>query len=101
MSKPLSLFILLGIVFGLGIAVQIYPIRAQENTDVIAQKYHITFPVAALGNCGSLMACKAYCDDSSNQAACVTFAKEKGFYKEPAQANMPVLQAAKTARSPT
>ncbi len=54
-----------------------------ENVQEPAQKYGITFPIAELGNCGSLAACRQYCDDSKNLATCIDFAKKKGFYKQP------------------
>lgn len=45
------------------------------------KKYKITFPIAQLGNCADLAACKAYCDDEANKEACLTFAENKGIGK--------------------
>ncbi len=57
-----------------------------------AAKYGITFPVAELGNCNSLNACKTFCQDITNKDACIAFAKKKGFYKEKeAMANQQTL----------
>ena len=55
---------------------------ASSSGEVTAKKYNITFPVAELGNCNSIIECKAYCADSTHQDACVAFAKKKRFYKE-------------------
>lgn len=41
----------------------------------------ISFPIAELGNCTSVSDCKAYCDDPTHTAACVAYAKAKGFYQ--------------------
>lgn len=54
--------------------------EASNSADPV-KKFNITFPVSTLGNCNSLEACKAYCEDPVNQAACLNFARSKGFYK--------------------
>src|SRR5256885_2273465 len=61
--------------------------RAMENESSpgASQKYGITFPVAELGNCGSLAECRAYCQVEANHQACADFAKRKGFYKDKSQ----------------
>jgi len=38
----------------------------------------LTFPIAELGNCTSVQACKTYCDQPQNRQACFNFAYEKG-----------------------
>ncbi|MBI3684905.1 hypothetical protein HY250_00650 [Candidatus Azambacteria bacterium] len=40
--------------------------------------FDITFPIPELGNCADNAACKAYCDDSANNNACVAFAELHG-----------------------
>ena len=72
--------------------------RAEEGSASAAQKYGITFPIAELGSCGSLAECKTYCDDPVNRDACVSYAKQKGFYKEQQKSvNEEVLTKAKLA----
>lgn len=41
--------------------------------------FDISYPVAELGNCASQEECKAFCDNSDNQVACVEWAQGKGF----------------------
>ncbi|MFC1756982.1 hypothetical protein ACFLZC_02420 [Patescibacteria group bacterium] len=41
--------------------------------------FDIQFPVSELGNCNSMDECKTYCDDPSNQDACLGWAKDSGF----------------------
>jgi len=38
----------------------------------------LEFPIAALGNCGSVQACKTYCDQRANRQACFDFAYDNG-----------------------
>lgn len=59
------------------------PISAQEDPNQAAKKYGISFPIAELGSCISFQECKNFCDDPANKDQCVSFAKKKGFYKEP------------------
>jgi len=40
--------------------------------------FDIEFPIAELGGCEDRLACKAYCNEPSNQDACVAFAKRYG-----------------------
>ncbi|NQT49772.1 hypothetical protein HQ571_03715 [Candidatus Kuenenbacteria bacterium] len=42
----------------------------------------VTFPVAELGSCGSIEACKVYCDQPANMNACISFAEKKGLIKK-------------------
>jgi hypothetical protein len=56
---------------------------AMESSASAIKKYNLIFPVAELGNCGSLTECKNFCEDLSNISACINFAKQKGFYKAP------------------
>lgn len=44
--------------------------------------FDIQFPVAELGNCGSMEECKIYCDDSANASACTEWATAKGLIKQ-------------------
>jgi hypothetical protein len=53
---------------------------------IAIKKYNISFPVAELGNCNSLSECKLYCNDPVNQDTCISFAKQKGFYKQQSSA---------------
>ena len=64
---------------------------ADENK--IAKEHGITFPIAQLGNCTNVSACKAFCDNPNNQQVCVNFARSKGLgvYRE----QQDVLQKAK------
>jgi hypothetical protein len=50
--------------------------------DQASPEVHLTFPIAELGNCANASECKTYCDDPTNIAACVDYAKMKGFYHE-------------------
>ena len=43
-----------------------------------ARRLGITFPISELGNCPNVSECKAYCDNPSNQEACMDFASRKG-----------------------
>ncbi|MCR4284265.1 MAG: hypothetical protein NUV64_03065 [Parcubacteria group bacterium] len=47
-------------------------IQAQANL------FDIQFPIAELGNCGSMGECKTYCDDAVNIGACTAFAEKQG-----------------------
>lgn len=57
-------------------------VQAQESPEAVAAKHGITFPVADLGNCGSVSECRTYCEDPVNQTTCVNFAKSKGLEKK-------------------
>ncbi len=41
-----------------------------------ASVFDITFPIPELGGCADRLACKAYCDNTTNRAACQHFAQE-------------------------
>ncbi|MBI2040366.1 hypothetical protein HYT18_04805 [Candidatus Microgenomates bacterium] len=69
----LSIFVLL---------ILVTRVQAQESPEEIAQKYGVTFPVAELGNCGSIAECRTYCEDPVNATTCIDYAKAKGFYQE-------------------
>ncbi|GEM_PF-2287899 len=73
-------------------------VNALTSESQVAQKYQISFPVAELGSCNSISECKSYCSDSAHSAACISFAKRKGFYKQAAgdARKVELLQAAKT-----
>lgn len=58
------------------------PVVAQDSETEAVRRYNITFPIAELGGCTSLSACKTYCSGASHQEACIAFAKKKGFYSE-------------------
>lgn len=49
---------------------------AQQGQGVVASQ--IDFPIAELGNCGSVGACKVYCDKPANISACVSYAEKNG-----------------------
>lgn len=36
----------------------------------------LQYPIAALGNCGSVSACRTYCNNPSNEGACLAFAEQ-------------------------
>lgn len=71
---------------------------AQETPETKAKKFGVAFPVAELGNCASVSECRTYCEDQTHRDACVTFAKKKGFYKEPEvdTKRQALIQSAKT-----
>lgn len=54
--------------------------KAEEDP---AKKYNVTFPVVELGGCGNISECKIFCEDPVNRDSCISYAKKKGFYKEP------------------
>lgn len=56
--------------------------KAQETPEEKAQKHGITFPIAELNSCGSFSECRTYCEDPVNASACISYAKQKGFYEE-------------------
>lgn len=78
------------------------PVFAESTATQSAQrpeKYGITFPIAGLGGCTDVASCKAYCNDASHRDACVSFAKQKGFYKqsEESKRKEQLITEAKTA----
>ncbi|TSC62464.1 MAG: hypothetical protein Greene041614_437 [Parcubacteria group bacterium Greene0416_14] len=44
--------------------------------------FAIEFPIAELGNCGSIQECKVFCDDPANGEACFAFAESHGLVRE-------------------
>lgn len=44
-----------------------------------AKSRGVSFPIGELGNCANVSACRAYCEQPTNQQACSTFAKKHGF----------------------
>lgn len=92
--------IILTLIFLLSLLLFIPTLHAEENSQSAsssAQKYGITFPIAELGNCNDITACKAYCGLEANKEACTSYAQKKGFYRKPeATPNPEMLQAAKT-----
>ncbi|MBI3627933.1 MAG: hypothetical protein HY220_04310 [Candidatus Sungbacteria bacterium] len=43
-----------------------------------ANPFDIKFPIAELGNCGSMAECKAFCDVAANAEACQSYAESHG-----------------------
>lgn len=74
--------ILLSAFFVLFFAVTSYAQEPSASPETAEKKFNITFPIAELGNCGSLESCKEYCSDPANKNACISYAKQKGFYQE-------------------
>src|SRR3989344_1861753 len=72
--------------------------KAQETQEDIARKYQVTFPIAELGGCTNIGECRNYCEDPTHKDVCITFAKQKGFYKEGQMESrqQELLEAAKT-----
>lgn len=66
---------------------------AQVPDSEIAKKYGITFPIKELGNCNSITNCEAFCDKQENQQSCISFAKSKGFSKQPTKPTVPSATA--------
>lgn len=72
--------------------------RAEENPEEIAVKYGVKFPIAELGNCTDISECRNFCEDPVNAAACISYAKAKGFYKEEdTERKSEILEKAKSA----
>lgn len=88
MIKIIALYLVAGFLLA------VTPVLAQEEE--VAKKYGITFPIAELGNCGSISACKSYCDNTENIDKCISFAKAKGFDKEVGAPNQDVLSSAQS-----
>lgn len=97
MIPKLSFLTLAILSFTLATAVFPQNTQAQENPEEAAKKYNISFPIQELGECQNFSSCRAYCDDPNHQDACISFAKKKGFYSEPAQSRDPgVINDAKS-----
>lgn len=73
------------------------PVFAEDasGSGEAVKKYKLVFPISELGNCNSLEECKAYCADVSHKEECVSFARKKGFYREPKKDTKPNFQKAK------
>lgn len=71
--------ILIGILCGMFLLALAGTEARAESTDAMTG---ITFPIAELGSCENKNACKAYCDDSANIEACVSFAEKNGLMSE-------------------
>lgn len=67
----LGVFVFLG-----GLAVAGSVLGQGVGAGVVASE--IDFPIAELGNCSSLGACKVYCDKPANILACVSYAEKNG-----------------------
>lgn len=66
------------------ISVLVVPVFAQDASPSASEspKLNITFPIAELGNCGSVQECKDYCNEVANQQACMDFAKARGIKRK-------------------
>lgn len=75
--------LLMLIIFG-STKVILSPSHPEEigSDEEIAKKHGVTFPIAELGNCGSIAECRSFCEDPLNQQTCIDYAKSKGFYQE-------------------
>lgn len=79
MSRIASIFGLLTLFVFVGLA--------SAQTPQSGQPHGITFPIAELGNCASVDACRLYCEQPANHESCIQFAQNKGFYKQNAVAS--------------
>lgn len=99
MKKLLIFAVLLVSSFILG-AIFVNPgkVSAQEeNTEEVAKRYNVTFPIKELGNCADFNECREFCEDPVNSTTCIDFAKKKGFYKDENTGNNQLIVKAKTA----
>lgn len=69
--------IILAFVFSAGL---IFVAHAQSGIETISAG--INFPVAELGNCSDRASCRAYCDNTENMDACISFSKSRGLMTE-------------------
>src|SRR5688572_21276256 len=76
-----KLLVRLSLIF-LALFTLVSPTQAQEDAtnSPTLKKYNIVFPISELGNCNSLTECRSFCEDKTNQSACIEFAKKKAFY---------------------
>lgn len=81
MSKIKTPHVLLAVLFVVAATMLAYFASAQA-ADRQNPKIKIAFPVAALGNCATETACRAYCDKPENMTPCITFAKSHGLMSE-------------------
>lgn len=56
-------------------------VLGEETPETKLEQLGITFPIAELGNCANLTACKSYCATPQNKAACTTYAQNHGLAK--------------------
>ena len=57
-----------------------------------ANPFDITFPIPELGNCGSVEACRSYCDDLTHGTECAAWAEANGFASEDQVEHAAVLE---------
>lgn len=53
-------------------------VLGDETPEAAAANLGLTFPIAELGNCTTVSACKAYCTITQNQAACRAYGQAHG-----------------------
>lgn len=56
--------------------------QATGSAEEIAKKYGVTFPIVDLGGCSDITSCRNFCEDPLNNATCINYARQKGFYQE-------------------
>lgn len=66
-----------------------------------ANPFDFKFPIAELGNCGSLEACREYCDSPKNAKACLSFAEKRGLVtKEQASKSLKFVEQLQKGDAP-
>ena len=55
--------------------------EAPEDFEHIAPE-DLEYPIAELGNCANVEACRAYCDEQEHQSACIVFGEREGMLSE-------------------
>ena len=60
---------------GVGLAAVIVAVQ-------LASAIEVSYPIAALGNCGSQDECRQYCDSPDNHQACIDWGKQQGVFSE-------------------
>lgn len=74
---------LIGIFLSASILLFVFNVTSvSASVEGAIKKYAINFPIVELGNCNNFSECRNYCEKASNKAACISYAKNKGFYKE-------------------
>ncbi|TSC83029.1 MAG: hypothetical protein G01um101419_301 [Parcubacteria group bacterium Gr01-1014_19] len=58
------------------------PKPEQKEESAALSKDDVKYPIKELGNCGSEMACRTYCDKPDNYSECFSFAKKFGLLDE-------------------
>ncbi len=79
--------------FKLGVDVLGVTTEEEQVMQEKARKLGITFPITELGNCTSPTECRNYCEQPSNQTACMNFAKKTGLEKPPNDGMEPAKRA--------